>query len=79
MRRISIVLGCVAALGLAACSEKPQQTAGAKVKGSAPAWQGAKDEFVAPGWKAGDQASWEAQMRERGKGQNEYARIGGAS
>jgi hypothetical protein len=64
---------------LAACSEKPQELAGSKVKGSAPAWQGAKDEFVQPGWKVGDRASWEQQMKERAKGQNEYARIGGAS
>ncbi len=30
--------------------------------------------YAAPGWKGGDQASWEEQMRKRAQGQNEYTR-----
>ena len=43
-------------------------------KTDVPAWQGAVNPYAAPGWKAGDQASWEQQMRVRAQGQNEYAR-----
>ena len=65
---------CIAlVLGLAACSEKPQTiTTG---KGGAPAAAGTGTPFMEPGWKAGDQASWEEQMRSRAQhGQNEYSR-----
>jgi len=67
----------VALLGLvtllAACSEKPQ-TAHTR-KSDSQAWSGAPgDPYSVPGWKAGDQASWEQQMRTRAQGQNEYSR-----
>ena len=65
-------LTCAAAL-LCACSEKPQ-TAQTRKSDSQP-WAGAPgDPYVASGWKAGDQASWEQQMRNRAQGQNEYSR-----
>ena len=67
-----IVLIAALAAGLAACGEKAQ-TASAKKSDAAP-WDGARDAFVAPGWTAGDQGSWEAQMRTRAQGQNEYSR-----
>lgn len=65
----------IAALALGACGEKAQ-TLGSR-KGSPPAWQGAANSHAAPGWTAGDQKSWESQMTERAKAQNEYLRIGG--
>ncbi len=67
-----IVGMAVLAAGLAACGEKAQ-TAATK-KADARPWEGAQNEFVAQGWKAGDQGSWEAQMRTRAQGQNEYSR-----
>jgi ABC-type glycerol-3-phosphate transport system substrate-binding protein len=70
MQRILIVL--VLAAGLAACGEKPQ-TAATKKSDSKP-WEAAQNEFVTGSWKAGDQASWEAQMKTRAQGQNEYSR-----
>jgi starvation-inducible outer membrane lipoprotein len=61
------------ALALAGCSEQPQ-TLGQR-KADTQAWAGANNAFVAPGWKVGDQASWEEQMRTRAqRGQNEYVR-----
>ncbi len=60
------------ASGLAACSEKPQ-TLGA-MKSDAPAFQGTGSNFMAPGWKAGDQTSWEQQLKTRGQGQDDYAK-----
>lgn len=61
-----------AALLLSACAEKAQ-TAGTK-KVDSPPWQGAQDGYVASGWKPGDKASWEEQMKTRSQGQNEYSR-----
>lgn len=70
---VRFVAIAVAATLLAACAEKPQ-TAGTR-KADTPAYQGAADGYVAPGWKAGDAASWEQQMKTRAQqGQNEYSR-----
>ena len=63
------------ALALAACSEKPQQIGG---NDRSPAWDGAKNGFVVPGWTAGDKASWQAQVNARAQNQNEFRRIGTA-
>lgn len=74
-----ICVSAVAALvlNLAGCGEKPQTGATVR-KTDTPAWQAAENPFVAPGWTAGDNASWEAQLRERARrGQNEYTRVSG--
>ena len=72
MRTTAWLLSC-GILALTACGEK---TAGAVKKSDAPAFQGSSgaSAYVATGWKAGDQASWEQQLRTRMQGQNEYAR-----
>ena len=72
-RTTSGVAVAVVLLLVAACGEK-QQVAGGKRKADTQAWQGANDPYVAPGWKAGDETSWEQHMRARTQGQNEYAR-----
>jgi len=66
-----------AAAALAACSGGSPSEGGAVRKNDAPAWQGAGNPYVAEGWKAGDQTSWEQQMRVRVQGQNEYTRGSG--
>lgn len=60
-------------IALCACGEKMQGHTGHKP--DAPPWSGAQAVYDAPGWKVGDQASWESQIRHRNQGQNEYARI----
>ena len=76
MRRaigIAVVLPVIAAvMGLAGCGEKNQSLPATVKKTSTPAWNGARDEFVTPGWKPGDQTSWNQQMRVRAQTQNEY-------
>ena len=67
-----VVCAAAAVLVLSACTEKPQ-TAGTR-KVDEKSWQAGKTGFVEPGWKAGDQASWEEQMTRRAQAQNEYAR-----
>ncbi|MGH8829518.1 MAG: hypothetical protein ACREXV_00270 [Polaromonas sp.] len=62
-----------AVMALAACGEKPQTAAG--VKSDVPAFQGAENQFVAPGWKPGDKTSWEQGLKARAQNtQNEYSK-----
>jgi len=59
---------------LSACGEKPQalQTS----NHDAPAYTGTGKAFAASGWKPGDKASWESQLKARNQqGQNDYARM----
>lgn len=44
-------------------------------RGLQPAWEAAANPFVVPGWKSGDQASWQAQMTKRAQNQNEFVRL----
>jgi uncharacterized membrane protein len=66
----TLALLALAAL-LGACAEKAQT---ATRKSDAVASSGANPAYAAPGWKSGDQSSWEAQIRNRGQNQNEYSR-----
>ena len=72
MKHIVALCALAATLLLAACGEKAQ-TAATKKADSKP-WEGAQPAFMASGWKAGDQAGWEAQMKSRSQGQDEYSR-----
>ncbi len=59
---------------LGACGERPQ-TLGAGKKDVAP-FEGTGKPFVAQGWKAGDKAGWESELKARTlRGQNDYARM----
>lgn len=70
MNRLSILLA--AAVVLAACTEKPQ-TATARKADDKP-WALAGSPYAAAGYKGGDQAAWEQQLKSRAQGQNEYSR-----
>jgi hypothetical protein len=73
MSRLTALAAVTAALfALAACGEKPQ-TAQTR-KPDTEVWKGADNAFSASGWKTGDKASWEEQMRNRAQAQNEYAK-----
>ena len=64
-----------ATLALAACGETPQSMK-ENAKQDTPAFQGTGMPFVAPGWKAGDRTSWEAQLKTRTQnGQNDYTKV----
>ncbi len=60
----------------AACTEQPQ-TIGSNSRSDTPAAQGTGvSSFTAPGWKPGDKASWESQMKVRTQmGQNDYNKV----
>ena len=68
---------CAVLIALAACTEKPQVLGDSGRKVDAAPWSvsdGAKPGFAASGWKGGDKAAWEAQLRARNQAQNDYAR-----
>ena len=70
-RIAGLALLCV---GLVACGEKPQTATQRKADGRP--FDGPASAYTVGGWKAGDEVSWEAQMRSRSQGQNEYSRTG---
>lgn len=61
-----------ATLLLAACGEKAQ-TAGTRKSDTKP-WDSAQTAYTTQGWKTGDQAAWENQLKARSQNQNEYSR-----
>lgn len=70
MKRVLLI---AVPLLLAACGERPQvMSADTTNRSDTPPWQGAHNEFAVKGWKQGDKAAWEAQMRTRSLTQNEY-------
>ena len=59
---------------LSACGEKPQ-TLGTGKQDAAP-FEGTGKAFAAGGWKQGDKAGWESQLKARTQqGQNDYGRM----
>ena len=72
-RGIGLAGAVVAALALSACGDKPQTKTERKVDTTAHSGSTVAG-YTAGGWKAGDKVSWESQLRERNKGQNEYER-----
>ncbi|HEY1092769.1 MAG TPA: hypothetical protein VGE47_16845 [Burkholderiaceae bacterium] len=75
-RRIG-ALGLCIALGLSACGERSQKLEHAAKKSDAQSWtvsEAANPAYRAPGWKSGDKAAWEEQLRKRNQAQNDYVR-----
>lgn len=74
IRRVSLISAALAVTALTACGEKPQTGQG--IRTDAAPYAGTGSNFMQPGWKAGDKASWEAELKARQLyGQNEYTRI----
>ena len=78
MTRLSggtVVAMLIGALGLAGCTERPQEGAKSAKRADAQAWQGGGDPaFMAGDWRSGDRSAWESQLKARNEMQNEYAR-----
>lgn len=72
MKHGLILIAVLAAL--AACTEKPQNL-GSESRLDSPAFQGTGMAFSVPGWKPGDKASWEQQLKTRTQNQNDYTRV----
>jgi hypothetical protein len=73
---IRVLLISMSITALAACGEFDQSTAESRsYPNDTPPWQGAKNAYMEPGWKTGDKASWENQLRTRSQAQNEYVKV----
>jgi hypothetical protein len=66
------LVGALSVVLLVGCGAKPDSASARKADQSPVA--GADMAFAAPGWKAGDAATWEQHMRARTQHQNEYSR-----
>lgn len=73
MKRLPFII--LAGLLLAACGEKDQAMDNSAAKPDARVWSGSNPIYMASGWKAGDQAAWEKQIRARNQVQHEDNRI----
>jgi hypothetical protein len=73
IRLLVLCAAMVVTLGLNACGEKQQASVMTK-KSDGKAWDASDNAYVASGWKGGDRASWEEQMRSRAQAQNDYAK-----
>lgn len=72
MKHLALVLAA-GALALAGCAEREQTASG--IKSDVQPFQGTNRPFTAQGWKPGDRASWEQQLKVRTvQGQNDYAK-----
>ena len=70
---VAAAAALMALVALTACGKKPQT--GAAIRTDAAPYAGTGSNFMQPGWKAGDKAAWEAQLKARQQyGQNEYTR-----
>ncbi len=76
MRKILTSTGLLAAaLALSACGDKPQGMGGIR-SDAAPYTGVGQSQYQQPGWKAGDQGSWEQQLKARAQyGMNDYTRV----
>ena len=78
-RALALMTAASALLLVVACTEKPQTNAQGVRHDTAP-WSGTGTSantgtpFTAAGYKPGDKAAWEAQLKTRALGQNEYNR-----
>jgi outer membrane biogenesis lipoprotein LolB len=71
---IKISVMAIALLLLAACGER-EQTISSSYKPDQKAWQSGATPYAANGYKAGDKARWDQQLRDRNQVQNEYLRV----
>ena len=69
------VIAVFAATALTACGERTQ-TLDTGARQDTHASQGTGMPFTVPGWKQGDKASWEQQLKTRAQnGQNDYTKV----
>jgi len=72
----TVLVLSLAALALAACAEREQTASG--IKSDAAPFNGTNKQppFTATGWKPGDRANWEQQLKVRTvNGQNDYVKV----
>lgn len=74
--KAAALLLALGALAFAGCAEKEQTSGGSKSDQQVAAGTNKQPPFMASGWKPGDKASWEAQLKTRTvQGQNDYVKV----
>ena len=72
---LTLVAALAAAAALAACGDRTQTLKSGVIADSA-AFQGTGKPYAVQGWKQGDKASWEQQVKTRTQNtQNEYLKV----
>jgi hypothetical protein len=72
---VTLMATLAAAAALSACGDKTQALESG-VKVDSQAFQGTGMPYAVPGWKQGDKASWEQQVKTRTQQtQNEYTKV----
>lgn len=74
MRRCGGAVVLLALFALAGCGERDQSLSTSASKADGQPWEGAKNNFVAPGYQPGDKTRWQTQLRQRTQNQNEYVK-----
>ena len=76
MRTILVLCFAALSLAFAGCAEREQTSSG--IKSDAAPFNGTNKQppFMAAGWKPGDRANWEQQLKVRTvNGQNDYVKV----
>ena len=60
---------------LAGCAEREQTQTGVRSDQQVFVGTNKQPPFMAAGWKPGDRAAWEQQMKVRTQGQNDYVKV----
>jgi hypothetical protein len=73
-RRLAVTVALALGFALAGCGETVQTipVAGKSKSERMETWQANNSAFLAPGWTPSDKLQWEAQLRNRAQGQNDY-------
>jgi hypothetical protein len=72
----SLVVLSLAALALAGCAEREQTANGIRIDTAPFNGTNKQPPYTAVGWKPGDRANWEAQLKVRTvNGQNDYVKV----
>ncbi len=77
LRATPRVLPLLLVVLVAGCAERVQTAEAGRKKVDTAAWtasDSAPPAYLAPGWKSGDKAAWEEQLRKRNQSQNDYVR-----
>lgn len=75
-RTVLILSAAAAAFALAACAEREQTASGIKSDAAPYTGTNKNPPYMAAGWKGGDRAAWEAQLKTRTvNGQNDYVKV----
>ena len=75
MKSLIVLSLAAATFAVTGCADREQTASGIKADTSPFNGTSKQPPYMAAGWKAGDRAAWEAQLKTRAQGQNDYAKV----